>query len=164
LQASPDVLAAAALDRHLDLVATSDPANRFTIPDGWRLGEPAWTVWRLHSPGSDPVTVRVRADHDHPHRFHVRVADADPHEATAGTVGRPPSPGSDPLPARVRADHDHPHRFHVRAAAADPHEATAVRSPDGRSLHVTYAAQARHYTRATDGHDLWLGHAGAAWC
>lgn len=122
LQAGPDVLAAAALDRHLDLVATSDPANRFTIPDGWRLGEPAWTVWRLHSPGSDPVTVRVRADHDHPHRFHVRVADADPHEATA------------------------------------------VRSPDGRSLHVTYAGQARHYTRATDGHDLWLGHAGAAWC
>jgi acetyl-CoA/propionyl-CoA carboxylase biotin carboxyl carrier protein len=30
------------------------------VPDGWRLGEPAWTVRRLQAAGGEPVTVRVR--------------------------------------------------------------------------------------------------------
>jgi acetyl-CoA/propionyl-CoA carboxylase biotin carboxyl carrier protein len=55
------------------------------VPDGWRLGEPAWTVRRLQAPGGDPVTVRVRG----------RSADAQV------AVGE-----SDPLPASAVRDGD----------------------------------------------------------
>ena len=30
------------------------------MPDGWRLGEPAWTVRRLQAAGGEPVEVRLR--------------------------------------------------------------------------------------------------------
>jgi acetyl-CoA/propionyl-CoA carboxylase biotin carboxyl carrier protein len=55
-----EVFAAAALA----LLVESEPAgalvDRWDVPDGWRLGEPAWTVRRLQAPGGDPVIVRVR--------------------------------------------------------------------------------------------------------
>src|SRR3712207_7248278 len=37
--------------------------DRWDVPDGWRLGEPAWTVRRLQAPGGDPVTVRRSEEH-----------------------------------------------------------------------------------------------------
>ncbi|MEO3812745.1 biotin carboxylase N-terminal domain-containing protein [Sphaerisporangium sp. B11E5] len=52
----PDVRAAAALVFQDDLAAAAgdDP---WDVPDGWRLGEPAWTTWVLETRGS---TARVR--------------------------------------------------------------------------------------------------------
>ncbi|MEV7006511.1 biotin carboxylase N-terminal domain-containing protein [Streptosporangium sp. NPDC051022] len=53
-----DVLAAAALLLHHDRVPAV-PADPWEVPDGWRLGEAAWTTWRLE--GRDGVAeVRVR--------------------------------------------------------------------------------------------------------
>lgn len=57
----PDVYTAAALDHQLDLEVASG-ADRFAVPDGWRMGGPAWTPWRLRVPGHDAVVVRVRRD------------------------------------------------------------------------------------------------------
>ena len=57
----PDaVYAAAALDRMLDLEPSAPTADRFAVPDGWRIGEAAWTPWRLRAPGGEAVPVRVR--------------------------------------------------------------------------------------------------------
>ncbi|MGY1836039.1 biotin carboxylase N-terminal domain-containing protein [Blastococcus sp. SYSU DS0510] len=77
---SAHVYAAAALA----LLVESEPAgpvvDRWDVPDGWRLGEPAWTVRRLQVAGADPVTVRVRgrsADAE------VAVGDAAPEPARA---------------------------------------------------------------------------------
>ncbi|MGY1827610.1 ATP-binding protein [Blastococcus sp. SYSU DS0541] len=77
---SAHVYAAAALA----LLVESEPAgpvvDRWDVPDGWRLGEPAWTVRRLQVAGADPLTVRVRgrsADAE------VAVGDAAPEPARA---------------------------------------------------------------------------------
>ncbi|GLK14237.1 acetyl/propionyl-CoA carboxylase subunit alpha [Streptosporangium carneum] len=43
-----DVLAATALLLHHDRVP-AEPADPWDVPDGWRLGEAAWTTWRLES-------------------------------------------------------------------------------------------------------------------
>jgi 3-methylcrotonyl-CoA carboxylase alpha subunit len=32
----------------------------FALPGGWRVGEPAWTRWRMLAVGPDPVEVRTR--------------------------------------------------------------------------------------------------------
>ncbi|MBQ1082485.1 biotin carboxylase N-terminal domain-containing protein [Nocardiopsis sp. B62] len=57
----PAVYAAAALDHQLDLEGPPDP-DRFAVPDGWRMGGPAWTPWRLRAPGHGAAVVRVRRD------------------------------------------------------------------------------------------------------
>ena len=57
----PTVAMAAALDHQLDLEVGPD-ADRFAISDGWRMGAPAWTPWRLRAPGQEAVVVRVRRD------------------------------------------------------------------------------------------------------
>ncbi len=80
----PDVLAAAALA----LLAEDEPAGAvvdpWEVPDGWRLGEPAWTLRRLQAAGGGPVEVRVRgraAD------AQVRVGDGDPVPTSARRDG-----------------------------------------------------------------------------
>ena len=55
-----DVLATAALARVLDLEPPGPVVDPFAMPGGWRLGEPAWAVWRLQQAGGDPVEVKVR--------------------------------------------------------------------------------------------------------
>jgi acetyl-CoA/propionyl-CoA carboxylase biotin carboxyl carrier protein len=76
----PTAYAAAALA----LLVESEPAgpvvDRWDVPDGWRLGEPAWTVRRLQAAGGEPVTVRVRG---RSRAAQVRVGDADPVPASA---------------------------------------------------------------------------------
>ncbi|WP_214412818.1 ATP-binding protein [Sphaerisporangium fuscum] len=69
-----DVLAAAALilHRRLATVAGDDP---WDVPDGWRIGEPAWTTWRLAARG-ETVEVRVRGDAGR--AAEVAVGDAPP--------------------------------------------------------------------------------------
>ncbi|MFE1394310.1 biotin carboxylase N-terminal domain-containing protein [Nocardiopsis alba] len=77
---APDLLSsvavAAALDHQLDL-EIGPTADRFAVPDGWRMGGPAWTPWRLRAPGHDAVVVRVRRD-GAPGRYLVALADREP--------------------------------------------------------------------------------------
>src|SRR4051794_19987228 len=57
---SAAVYAAAALHELLDAEPPGPVVDPWEVPDGWRLGEPAWTVRRLQAAGGEPVTVRVR--------------------------------------------------------------------------------------------------------
>ncbi|TDQ52422.1 acetyl/propionyl/methylcrotonyl-CoA carboxylase subunit alpha [Actinorugispora endophytica] len=85
-EAVPDaVLTAAALDRQLGLEPDGPVVDPFDVPDGWRIGDRAWTTWRLHAPGRDPgtVAVRVRAHDRAARRFQVRVGGGEAVEATA---------------------------------------------------------------------------------
>ncbi|WP_017605917.1 acetyl/propionyl/methylcrotonyl-CoA carboxylase subunit alpha [Nocardiopsis alkaliphila] len=72
----PTVYVAAALDHQLDL-ETGPNADRFAVPDGWRMGGPAWTLWRLRAPGHDAVIVRVRRDGE-PGRYLVKSDEGEP--------------------------------------------------------------------------------------
>jgi acetyl-CoA/propionyl-CoA carboxylase biotin carboxyl carrier protein len=68
----------------LALLVETEPAgplvDPWDVPDGWRLGEPAWTVRRLQAPGGDPVTVRVRGRSTD---AQVAVGEGDPLRASA---------------------------------------------------------------------------------
>jgi acetyl-CoA/propionyl-CoA carboxylase biotin carboxyl carrier protein len=55
-----DVLAAAALRALLALEPTGPVVDPFTLPGGWRIGEPAWTRWQLQLRGHAPVEIRTR--------------------------------------------------------------------------------------------------------
>jgi acetyl-CoA/propionyl-CoA carboxylase biotin carboxyl carrier protein len=57
---SPRAYAAAALALLVEAEPGGPVVDRWDVPDGWRLGEPAWTVRRLQAAGGEPVTVRVR--------------------------------------------------------------------------------------------------------
>jgi acetyl-CoA/propionyl-CoA carboxylase biotin carboxyl carrier protein len=56
----PHVYAAAALALLVEAEPAGPVVDRWDVPDGWRLGEPAWTVRRLQGAGGEAVTVRVR--------------------------------------------------------------------------------------------------------
>jgi acetyl-CoA/propionyl-CoA carboxylase, biotin carboxylase, biotin carboxyl carrier protein len=56
----PHVYAAAALALLIEAEPAGGVVDRWDVPDGWRLGEPAWTVRRLQAAGGDPVEVRSR--------------------------------------------------------------------------------------------------------
>jgi acetyl-CoA/propionyl-CoA carboxylase biotin carboxyl carrier protein len=58
--APDDVLAAAALARLLRLEPAGSTGSPWDIPDGWRVGGPAWTTVRLAAGAADPVPVRIR--------------------------------------------------------------------------------------------------------
>ncbi|GII62420.1 acetyl/propionyl-CoA carboxylase subuit alpha [Sphaerisporangium krabiense] len=81
--APPDeVLAAAALVLHDELSGGDD--DPWDVPDGWRIGEPAWTTWPLAARG-EPVAVRVRGL---PARgAEVAVGDGPPSEARVAREG-----------------------------------------------------------------------------
>ncbi|WP_448612123.1 ATP-binding protein [Geodermatophilus sp. URMC 60] len=81
---SPAVYAAAALALLVEDEPAGPVVDRWDVPDGWRLGEPAWTVRRLQAAGGEPVTVRVRGRSS---AAEVRVGDADPVPASARRDG-----------------------------------------------------------------------------
>jgi acetyl-CoA/propionyl-CoA carboxylase, biotin carboxylase, biotin carboxyl carrier protein len=81
---SPAVYAAAALALLVEDEPAGPVVDRWDVPDGWRLGEPAWTVRRLQAAGGDPVTVRVRGRSS---AAEVRVADGEPVSASASRDG-----------------------------------------------------------------------------
>ncbi|MCW2532444.1 MAG: Acetyl/propionyl-CoA carboxylase, alpha subunit, partial [Blastococcus sp.] len=56
----PHVYAAAALALLIESEPAGPVVDRWDVPDGWRLGEPAWTVRRLQVSGGEPVEVRLR--------------------------------------------------------------------------------------------------------
>ncbi|MBB4930719.1 acetyl-CoA/propionyl-CoA carboxylase biotin carboxyl carrier protein [Lipingzhangella halophila] len=55
-----EVYAAAALDHQLGLEPSAAVTDRFDVPDNWRMGERAWTTWRLRAPRLSTVAVAVR--------------------------------------------------------------------------------------------------------
>jgi acetyl-CoA/propionyl-CoA carboxylase biotin carboxyl carrier protein len=130
-EAPGEVLAAAALAFH----AVPQGADPWEVTDGWRVGEPAWTTWRLETrDGVHAVQVRGL-----PHRAaEVRLlGDA----AASGVAATDPAltggPAGPPVPARIRQD--------------------------GPRLTVTLAGRTTHYLQARHGDTLWLGGDGAAW-
>ncbi|MGY1620581.1 biotin carboxylase N-terminal domain-containing protein [Geodermatophilus sp. SYSU D00965] len=80
----PAAYAAAALALLVEAEPAGPVVDRWDVPDGWRLGEPAWTVRRLQAAGGEPVTVRVRG---RAAAAEVQVGDADPVPATARRDG-----------------------------------------------------------------------------
>ena len=61
----PDVLPAAAVLALAALEPSGEVVDPFDVPGGWRVGEPAWTAWRMTVDGSSidgtgPVEVRAR--------------------------------------------------------------------------------------------------------
>ena len=78
------VYVAGALKLHADLEPGPAGGNRFAVADGWRIGGPAWTPWRLQQPGSDPVIVSVRGRAS---AASVRIGDGEPVPATASVRG-----------------------------------------------------------------------------
>src|SRR5262249_19091015 len=81
--------AAAGLGGLVGLAGRGGPgavAGPWDIPGGWRIGEPAWAVWRIETPGREPVEVRVRGTAA---AAQVRVADGP--VAPAGARGGGPA-------------------------------------------------------------------------
>src|SRR3712207_8806416 len=76
-----------ALYELLETEPSGPVVDRWDVPDGWRLGEPAWTVRRLQATGGDPVTVRVRGRSS---AAEVRVGDGEPVRASATRDGDEP--------------------------------------------------------------------------
>jgi acetyl-CoA/propionyl-CoA carboxylase, biotin carboxylase, biotin carboxyl carrier protein len=76
----PHVYAAAALALLIEGEPAAGVVDRWDVPDGWRLGEPAWTVRRLQASGGDPVEVRLRGRSS---MAEVRVGDGEPVAARA---------------------------------------------------------------------------------
>ena len=79
------VLAAAALAHLLRQERPGGPRSPWDIPDGWRVGGPAWTTVRLASGTSDPVPVRIRGHAGT--AAEVSVGGADPVAAHAEFEG-----------------------------------------------------------------------------
>ncbi|WP_219413000.1 ATP-binding protein [Pseudonocardia nigra] len=68
-----DVLTAAAGHALLALEPAGPVVDPFDVPGGWRIGEPAWTTWRMLVAGHEPVVVRIRG---RAARAEVAVGDA----------------------------------------------------------------------------------------
>ncbi|KAA2254336.1 acetyl/propionyl/methylcrotonyl-CoA carboxylase subunit alpha [Solihabitans fulvus] len=77
-----EVLAAAGLERLLSLTPNGSDADPWELPGGWRVGEPAWTTWRIETQGRPSTEVRVRGVAE---RAQVRVGDG---ESVAASVAR----------------------------------------------------------------------------
>jgi acetyl-CoA/propionyl-CoA carboxylase biotin carboxyl carrier protein len=76
----PHVYAAAALALLIETEPAGGVVDRWDVPDGWRLGEPAWTVRKLQAAGGEPVEVRLRGRSA---AAEVRVGDGEPVAARA---------------------------------------------------------------------------------
>jgi acetyl-CoA/propionyl-CoA carboxylase biotin carboxyl carrier protein len=78
------VYAAAALYELLESEPQGPVVDPWDVPDGWRLGEPAWTVRRLQASGGEPVEVRLRGRST---AAEVQVGDGEPQAARADRDG-----------------------------------------------------------------------------
>ncbi|MEU8246184.1 biotin carboxylase N-terminal domain-containing protein [Nonomuraea sp. NPDC048916] len=129
-----EVLAAAALAFHA-MPQGDDP---WEVTDGWRVGQPAWTTWRLEA-RDGPHAVQVRG-------LPERAAEVRPHEL----------PGV-PAPTGVAAEGVAPE------GVGAGHGVPARIRRHGDTLTVTLGDRAEHYTHVRRGDTLWLGKGGAAW-
>jgi acetyl-CoA/propionyl-CoA carboxylase biotin carboxyl carrier protein len=82
--AVPDHVLVAAAMGHLVVRSRASARSVFDLPGGWRLGEPAWTVLRLHAGHSEPRTVRLRGS---PSAAEVIVQDGATSPARATSDG-----------------------------------------------------------------------------
>ncbi|MFP5372775.1 MAG: biotin/lipoyl-containing protein, partial [Actinomycetes bacterium] len=76
----PHVYAAAGLALLIESEPDGGVVDRWDVPDGWRRGEPAWTVRRLQAAGGEPVEVRLRGRST---AAQVRIGDGEPVAARA---------------------------------------------------------------------------------
>ena len=74
------------------------PSTAWDVPDGWRLGEPAWTVRRLQAAGGEPVDVRAARPVDGAPR--CAVGDGEP----VAAPGRPRRRPADRRPSTALTD------------------------------------------------------------
>ncbi|WTL69311.1 ATP-grasp domain-containing protein [Streptosporangium sp. NBC_01495] len=129
-----DVLAAAALVLHHEHVPAGAPADPWDVPDGWRLGEAAWTVYRLET--RDGVC-----------ELRVRGLPASGAEIQL--------PGAETVRARLTDEgggNDGGDRNDGGGGGGG-----------GADLLVTLGGTARRYAVARDGDTVWLGRDGDAW-
>lgn len=144
-----DVPAAAALILHHERTP-AESADPWEVPDGWRLGEAAWTTWRLE--GRDGVTeVLVRGLPSAGAEVEVRP----PGDGVSGAEGGPPGD----VPASVPGG---PPGGGARAAVRG-RGVPARLAVDGDDLLITLDGVRRRYAVARDGDVVWLGRDGDAW-
>ena len=79
-----DVLAAAAVHGLLALEPQGPVIDPFDVPGGWRVGELAWTTWRMLVTGHEPVEVAIRG---RAAAAQVRIGDAAPRPVHGRLVG-----------------------------------------------------------------------------
>ncbi|MBA2390170.1 MAG: acetyl/propionyl/methylcrotonyl-CoA carboxylase subunit alpha [Geodermatophilaceae bacterium] len=79
-----DVLAAAALERLIDLEPVSAVVDPFDIPGGWRVGEASWASWLMQVQGHEAVDVRVRGRAS---SAEVAVGETPPFPASVERIG-----------------------------------------------------------------------------
>ncbi|MEU8146201.1 biotin carboxylase N-terminal domain-containing protein [Nonomuraea sp. NPDC048901] len=142
-----EVLAAAALAFHTVPQAT-DP---WEVADGWRVGERAWTAWRLES--RDGVhTVQVRGLPEKSAEIRINPPEAATQE-TAATTATVPATGATGATGAAGA-----------VGGVVPGVAVPARLlVDGAKLTVTLAGRTHHYTHARHDDTLWLGRDGQSW-
>ncbi|MEU0520783.1 biotin carboxylase N-terminal domain-containing protein [Streptosporangium sp. NPDC006007] len=144
-----DVPVAAALILHHERTP-AEPADPWEVPDGWRLGEAAWTTWRLE--GRDGVTeVLVRGLPSAGAEVEVRLPGGGVSGAEGGTPGDVPAPVPGGPPGGGA-------RAAVRGRGVPARLAV-----DGDDLLITLDGVRRRYAVARDGDVVWLGRDGDAW-
>ncbi|WP_433519802.1 biotin carboxylase N-terminal domain-containing protein [Nonomuraea sp. CA-143628] len=125
-----EVLAVAALVFH----AVPQGSDPWEVADGWRVGERAWTAWRLES--RDGVhTIQVRGLPEKSAEIRIKPPGSTASGAATGATGGV-VPGA-AVPARLLVD--------------------------GAKLTVTLAGRTHHYTHARHDDTLWLGRDGQSW-
>ncbi|NUS03758.1 MAG: ATP-grasp domain-containing protein [Nonomuraea sp.] len=130
--APEEVAAAAALVFHA-LPQGPDP---WQVTDGWRVGERAWTTWRLESrDGVHAVPVRGLPERS----------------AEVRMDGRP-------VPASIRTGGSSPAGVRTGDGVSP-----AGFGAGGGELAVTLGGRTTRYLCARDGDTLWLGRGGASW-
>jgi acetyl-CoA/propionyl-CoA carboxylase biotin carboxyl carrier protein len=137
-----EVLAAAALARLLARAA-DDP---WDIPDGWRIGEPAWTTFRFRTADG-----------------HARVKVRGLASRAAEVLAETPEGDGDPVPDPVRASAT------LAGAGGGPghqsgHDSDGLGTERaGASLLLRYGGRTFRFAYATDGTTTWLGRDGQSW-
>jgi acetyl-CoA/propionyl-CoA carboxylase biotin carboxyl carrier protein len=153
-----EVLAAAALARLLAREPTSAAVDPWDIPDGWRVGGPAWTKFRFAAgtgTGGPAAEVRVRGLASA--GAEVAVGDGDPVPARAEFATAAPSSAS--LTVAGPTGVDSPGAGPGLPGAARP----STPGGGGTDLLVTYGGRTIRFAYAVDGATVWLGRGGHAW-
>jgi acetyl-CoA/propionyl-CoA carboxylase biotin carboxyl carrier protein len=134
-----DVLPAAAVLALAALEPAGPVVDPFDVPGGWRVGEPAWTIWRMTVDGTEPVDVRARG-------------------RAAGAVVA--MNGTEPVRAQVAAP---PGESRPAGSGVGVGVGAGGRWASGARVPVTVDGVTRSYAVALAGDTLWLGRDGQAW-
>ncbi|GAA0913495.1 biotin carboxylase N-terminal domain-containing protein [Nonomuraea longicatena] len=164
-----DVLVAAALVFH-ERPPARDP---WDVADGWRVGEPAWTTWRLESRGGvHEVAVRglpstgaevIVRDLSGEGTGSLRAV-ASAETALAGEGAGPVRSVAAVAPG-AGAEGEISGNVAQSSVAARPgeHSAARIGHGEGGRLTLTLGGRTSTLVTARDGDTLWLGRDGRAW-